>query len=493
MKTAPIGNHPPPALGRRAEWTGLSSPSTGERTSSFPVQPTLRLAAATVLVYLLLSASFQTPRASAVPTYSFTLQSAVEKALKDNTIIREAVEIQKAQLEALKSAKADMLPKLSASYTYTRLKEAPFVVFGPSRFPIQDRDNVHWDLTITQPLFTGYALRTKKAIAELGVEIEKMSKAQAVLDVTERVKLAYFNILRSKKLLMVAEEKVKQLSAHLADAEGFYKQGLIPYNDLLKSKVALADAKQNRQRAAGRLAMAVSTFNALLGLDINAETEVEDVTTITPYTTDLDTLLAEAMENRPELRSLHLALKSAAKGVTLAKSAYYPEIDLLGRYERNGDNLTATNNDFANSHNASLMLQIRWTFFEWGRTRAEVSRARHNVGALAERMRRIEDNIRLEVKDAFLALRVAETNVRTAEEALVQAKEDFRITTLQYQTQLATSTDVLDAQTSLTNAETNYYNALYGYLTSLARLERAVGRELVDWKPHDDAGSTHEK
>ena len=74
-------------------------------------------------------------------------------------------------------------------------------------------------------------------------------------------------------------------------------------------------------------------------------------------------------------------------------------------------------------------------------------------------------------------LPVSRKNIRTAEESLGQAKENYRITNLQYQQQITTSTEVLDARTFLSQAETNYYGALYGYMISEAELERAVGRD----------------
>jgi outer membrane protein TolC len=75
-----------------------------------------------------------------------------------------------------------------------------------------------------------------------------------------------------------------------------------------------------------------------------------------------------------------------------------------------------------------------------------------------------------------LDLQVSRKNIRTAKESLGQAKENYRITNLQYQQQITTSTEVLDARTFLSQAETNYYGALYGYMISEAELERAMGK-----------------
>jgi outer membrane protein TolC len=404
-----------------------------------------------------------------------TLDMAIERAIANNNLIKEAIEKQRAAVQEHKSASADMLPKLSASYSYTRLKDAPYAVFGPSRVTISDRDNFHWDITVTQPIFTGFALSTKKKIAELGVKIGEIEKEQAILDVIKEVKTAYFNILLAGKFLMVAREAVKQLEAHVKDAENFYREGLIAYNDLLKSKVALASATQEKVKAESNLEMAISSLNTLLGLDINHKTRVEDILKPVPLTYDLDRLMEMALNERPELKTLRLTLKNADYAIKLAKSSYYPEIVLVGSYEQNGDDFLATNNDYRNAHNASITLQARLTLFDWGRTNAEVKRYYHEKMSLVQKIKGIEDSVKLEVKNAFLNLRVAEQNIQTARESLSQAKENFRITELQYRNQIATSTDVVDARTSLTEAETNYYKAIYGYLISIAELERATG------------------
>ena len=81
------------------------------------------------------------------------------------------------------------------------------------------------------------------------------------------------------------------------------------------------------------------------------------------------------------------------------------------------------------------------------------------------------------MQQAWLDLSVADENIHTAEESLAQARENFRITDLQYKESVATSTDVLDARTALTRSETNYYGALYGLLTAAADLDRAIGRD----------------
>ncbi|MFQ5842725.1 MAG: TolC family protein [Thermodesulfobacteriota bacterium] len=87
----------------------------------------------------------------------------------------------------------------------------------------------------------------------------------------------------------------------------------------------------------------------------------------------------------------------------------------------------------------------------------------------------VEDEISLEVKDTHLRLMEARDKIGVAEVAIEQAEENFRMNQERFKEQVATSTDVLDAQTLLTQARTNYFNALSDYNIASARLDRAMG------------------
>ncbi len=434
-----------------------------------------RLGAA-VLVFLLLSAS----GGSGAQEAFLSLEDAVSEAIRNNALIEEAIEKQRAAIEDRKSATADLLPKLSAEYSYSYIKEEPYVRYdvpgvGATEFPLWGDDRFSWNVSATQPLFTGFALTTRRRISELGVRIAQIEKEQAVMDVTRNTKVSYFNILLAESYVEVADETVRQLEAHVEDARRFYDQELIPKNDLLKSQVALANARQKQVDAGSRLDVAVAALNTILRRDITEKTRVMKVDLKRSAGLELSDLVTYAMSHRPELKHLDAALIQADLGILMAQSNFYPKLYLTGRYEQLGDNPRATNNEFGNAYNTIIGAQAVWPFFEWGKTRAEVNKARYDKKALDAKVEGIRDSIRLEVKNAFEQLLVADKNIGTAQEALDQAEENFRITNLQYQQQVTTSTEVLDARAFLTQAEMNYYSALYGYMIARADLERAVG------------------
>ncbi|MBW2144628.1 MAG: TolC family protein [Deltaproteobacteria bacterium] len=193
-----------------------------------------------------------------------TLEAAVQEGIKNNTLISEAIENERAAVENEKSARASLFPSLTASYGYTRMKDAPYVILGPyPQVDIGKKNSISWDVTVTQPLFTGFSLTTRRKIAALGVDIQGIEKEQAVLDVAKQVKIAYFQILLVRRATEVAEEEVKQLEGHANDAEQFYAQGIVPYNDLLKSQVALARARQDKVSVDSDLIVSISGTETL--------------------------------------------------------------------------------------------------------------------------------------------------------------------------------------------------------------------------------------
>jgi outer membrane protein TolC len=278
-------------------------------------------------------------------------------------------------------------------------------------------------------------------------------------------------------MVAVASDEVNALTSQQDDALKFFDQGLIPRNDLLRSQVALANALQNLERAQANEHLALSQLNVLLARKIDHPTEITDITTPSAEDSyELSGLIEESMRQRPLLKITRLGIETLTKGITLARSSYYPKVSLVGCYEENGDNIETSNNDFNNRHNASVLVEAQWTFFEWGKTKADVAKVRHDKNALINKLKTIEDGVRLEIKDALLALRVAKKNIDTSSKALEQAKENWRITKLQYDQHIVASSDVLDARAYLTQADTNYYRSLYGYMTSIGKLERSVGK-----------------
>ncbi len=405
------------------------------------------------------------------------LEEAISEALENNTLIKESEEMVRASLSEKKSAERDLYPKFSTNYSYNRLTFSPEVSFMNQSFPFGPKNNFSWNVGISQPIFMGNRLRIKAKLAGLGVNIKKLKRENALLDVVEMTKTAYFQVLLARRGVEIAEEEVSQLKSHLKDAKNLYKEGMIPHNDLLKSQVAYAAAKENLVKAKSNLKVAISNLNRILRRKIDEDTDIEDINRPEFKEYVLKSLYDEALQKRPEIKLLNEQLKQANLMVKLSKSSYYPDVYLVGRYEQEGDNPWATNNDYRNYHNFMFGIQLKWNFYECGKKGYEVKRRKFERNALFEKIKGVKDSILLEVKSSYENLEVSKKNIDTARIALKQARENYRITNLRYREGITNSTEVLDARTYLTEAEVHYYGALYGYFISEAKLLRAVGRK----------------
>lgn len=414
-------------------------------------------------------------------TQKLTIEDAVSEAIRSNPSVVEAIANQEAALQMVKSERADLLPQLSLNYNYTAMKETPIRKTPSGPMQVSHQYQFGWDVTVVQPLFAGFALQSKLKISQLESVAKELEKQQAILEITLAVRKACHNLLLTKKLLMVSDHEVESLQAHKRDAELFYREGLISPNDKLKAEVALANSLQTREKVRSQVQKAEFAVNQLLNRPLDEEISILDESK-TPVTDgdkgySIEQLSDQAVNDRPIMQLLDIGMEKLGYSRKMSQSDWYPKVSLVGSYKKSGEDPWADENDFADSDGSFMTLQATWNFFSGGKTVARTKAADLQKKALSARIKTYRTQVLTEVRSAVLDCKVALKNIRTAEKALDQARENYRITNLQYQQQEATSTDVLDANIYLTQADSNFFMALYGYLDANAALKRAVGEK----------------
>jgi outer membrane protein TolC len=188
-----------------------------------------------------------------------------------------------------------------------------------------------------------------------------------------------------------------------------------------------------------------------------------------------------AEKNRLELKVADLEVEIAEKELKLAQKDYYPSINLEGSYFKHGTEWDVSGGDFIyDPEGWTIGAVASWDFWEWGRSNYEVKEKESHLSRAQYKKIEILDNIHIELKQAYLNTLESEKNISTVKEAIEQAEENFRINKERYKEQIATSTDVLDAQTLLSRTMTNYYRALYDFKIAKASLYKAMGQEVME-------------
>jgi outer membrane protein len=426
-------------------------------------------------IFLLLMAMTTWTRSAGAE--QLTIDQAVREALENNPLIQQTVASREAAQYGQKESLTAFFPRLSAAYSYQSLAEAPFVNIYGNQVITNSRDQHHWEVSLSQPLFSGFAISAQHRLAQLGLETRELEMQQARLGVILQVKQGCFSLLMAEKTLDVAQSNESALAAHEADARVFHENGLVPLNDLLKAKVARAEAIQQLHRAAAGVKDTRSALSLAMGRTYDSDIAIIDRTTVAPLASGVEAQVQQALETRPEVAVLKQSIRSKEEALRLTQSDYYPRIDLLGRYQQDGDDPGARNNDYFNQYNATIGVQAKWVFFEAGKTRAGAARMRAEGRAVEKALKKMEDEVRLQVIRARLDLEVAANNIETARQALEQAREHWRITDMLYQQQLTTSTEVLDARDYLNRAENAYYGSRFSHGTAMAHLQWAMGEQ----------------
>ena len=135
---------------------------------------------------------------------------------------------------------------------------------------------------------------------------------------------------------------------------------------------------------------------------------------------------------------------------------------------------------YVHEENWSLMAGVSLNIFSGQSTRAGIVNIQQQREKLLEQKNRLEDDIKLEVEKYYLDVLSSKEKIAVTSGAISQAEENLRINKIRYEEGVGTATEVLDAVSLLTIAETNYYKSLYEFKRAEAGLMYATGEDLSE-------------
>ncbi|MCD6169541.1 MAG: TolC family protein [Candidatus Latescibacteria bacterium] len=412
-----------------------------------------------------------------------TLQESIQIALRKSKVLAAEREKLKEAEAKRGEARAKFLPQIRNSSTYTRLDVAPYMSLSkfpfpmppgtPSRIPMGDRNIYSVVTSVQQPLFTGFRLLNSYEIAQYGVQAHRFDLQKTRAEVIFNVENAYWGVVKAQQFEAVSEQAVKQMEAHVKDLENMYQVGMVAQNDLLRAKVQLSNTKLMRIKAANAIQMAKAAFCNALGIALNTDFVLDAQLKYRPMSEiTLEEAKQMALRERPELKAMQYNLKIAQKAVALSRSQWLPNLVLIGNYNYKRPN-RENEKKWYRSWDVTLALQMN--IWDWGSIHYQTSQAQHRLRQAEEGFEQLKDGIILEVTQSYLALHEAAEKVTVSEENVAQAQENYRVTEERFKQGMATNTDVIDANTLLTQAKMDHIQALADYNIARARLKKAIG------------------
>lgn len=395
-----------------------------------------------------------------------TLAEALAKRTGSRTLKMAAIDEEVAG-ENVRASRSGFLPRVDVQGGYTAQLEPQSVTTSFGSFETQDSNFTFASLSITQILYDFGRTDARYARAEAFREATGFGYQILKQDLFIQTVTVYFRILQGQKLLQAAEEEVIQMTDHLRIARNLYEQGVVTRNDLLQAEVRLASSKQRRLEVNNRLENAWLDFNSQIREPPESRQELVEETRID--LADLDKPAQEAVAIRPELLTQRKLLEASAQEVRETRTGYYPELFAKAGLDYVENNKVREQTIYA----ATVGLKVN--LFDGFATTTRYRQAVKNRSRAEEQLRKLESDLALEYRTAVNDANVAKERIAVTETSIRQGEENLRINKDRYQTQVGTATDVIDAQTLLTQIRTDYYQAVFDYQVALARVKRACG------------------
>lgn len=410
-------------------------------------------------------------------TLELDLEETIQRALLTNPSVKIAEYNRKAAKADYSAAKSSRGISISLSHESGRGGYADNHILRDAAGRILSNDkqigNTHSNsITASLPIFTGGELQGQIGQAKANYRSMLSAEEQAYNEMKETATTGYFNMLNATNMKALRQESVDRLQAHLDNVIAQYNVGIVARADVLRSEVELANAQQNYITASNEYDVAEATLNNIIGTPLGTTLLLKDRLQYEPYENDMAYCLAYSEQHRPELKQAEYAIDSAEAALVVARSGHMPKV-----YANASNNWGGNGSDWPgdDDENWSVGVTASMNVFDSGVTWSKIHAAQENLAKAKESQRQIKDNVELEVRTDYLNLREAEKRITTTQVAVASAEEDYHIAVVRYQAGVGTNIDVMDAQEALTQAKTNYYQALYNYNTSKAALNTSMG------------------
>ncbi len=454
----------------------MTARSNGEKELMASISKSIRHFLLVQLVFSLLLPG------SAVSQTALDLNEALGLVKQNNLTLRQQKESERIAILEESVQKAVLLPALNLSFTSDYLSEVNEIDLSQAlgvagrRVALGGHDRSELRLNIEQPLFTGFRLRSRVDLAKNAALSEQAKSDVLSNEIYHQVYLLFYQFQSLSRQRQILEESLRRLNVQLENVRNLFEAAQVTafdtlhvFNQALTIKIELQDVRQ-----ASRL----TTLQMARILNLPQRRPILEVELAPPSGGsnggfNLDLLKSQALQKRPELRSIRLAKNGAAIQEKLQRSSYFPSVFAHGNLHFARPGLDPVKNEWMDYY--SVGVTVQWNLWRWhgDRNKVEAAQIEYNRLSLAEKdlLRTID----YEVEESFENLNFSLEELGLTEDLEKQERERYRIISVQHQEGIASTNDLLTAETDLTRAELRTKQALIKYYISLAGLKKAVG------------------
>jgi outer membrane protein TolC len=437
------------------------------------------------LTAVLLAAGVSAPGLAQGPPLAITLEEATARAVQNSHRLGELRARAEGAAAAEAGRRAADLPSVGLLGGYSRtnhVEEFTIAMPGqPSRVLYPDvPDNYHARVDLQWPIYTAGRLAAleraaggERAAAELDVEA---ARADARLEAAR----AFWALVTAGETEETLAKALESTEAHVRDLRSRLDQGLIPPNEVLSAEAQLSRQRVLAIEARNLRGVAEADLRRVIGED--SRTSIQPVvlsgepTPIDPRSADPEALSQEARGLRPERRALASRVSAAQERRQAAAASGLPQVSIGAGYDyaRPNPRIFPRVEEWRDSWDVSV--NVSWALWDGGRRKAEEAEAAAGGRALAARAAEFDRQLAFELEQRRLDADSAHAAIAAADDGVRAAVEARRVLGERFAAGVATSTEVLDADTAVLQARLDRTRAISAARLARARLDRAIGR-----------------
>jgi outer membrane protein TolC/preprotein translocase subunit SecF len=416
---------------------------------------------------------------------NLTLPEAVDLALKQNTSLKIARAHVRENQQKTVTARADYLPQLTNETNLMGLSDRELVTIpagalgtvpGLGPFPLQDiafdqgsNTVLLANTTLSQPLTQLFKIREGVRVAAANQRITEAELKKAEDDVALGVHQLYFGLLAASRQAGAVQAKIVAAQETLREAEDAVRAGNALEVAVIGAKASVLKSRQSLLAAENQVSDLNAEMDDLLGLPLDTELVLADVTASPGERATREQYLAAALVHSPELQAAKETVSKARSALMAAHYEYIPNIGAFARetYQSGVPFL---------AHNfGAFGLQMTWNVFDWGKRSGVVGERHAQLTQAEENLHRIKDRIAVDVDKAYRKLERTQMMVDVAQEALALRNEGDRISADQLKAGLTSDAKHAEAVAETRDAEVDELQARLSYEMALAEIARIAG------------------
>ena len=333
------------------------------------------------------------------------------------------------------------------------------------------------ELNVSQLIFDGAYFIGLKA-SKTGTDLSQKQQNQVEVEVVENISKSYYLALIAKENLEFIGRNFAQLDTLYRETQIRYETGFAEKIDVSRLKIQHNNLRTNLKNNAELLVSSINLLKFQMGMPMEQKLKLTGELT-EAILSDVEIPKPDSYKNRPEFEIFQISKKLLQLNIKNFQSQYLPKM-----YANFNLGWTAGTNSFDGLTNfdnttwfrySNLGVSLSLPIFDGFSKRANIQRNEIQIKQIQQRFNQFKNNFSREVTEANINMENAKRKVESQNENVLLAEEVYNVTRIKYQEGVGSNLEVIEANTSLKEAQTNYLNALYEAITSQIELKKALG------------------